>query len=106
MFTLIGKVVKYSAVVLLVLVLSHIIQIRGTTISQHVENALNSIAGMQPKREITRVTQELSSSVSNVIRLRTANTHSDRFSAPVAGDKDISASDQRQLNHLIQKAQH
>ncbi|MBS1959889.1 MAG: hypothetical protein JST80_10480 [Bdellovibrionales bacterium] len=104
MFALIGQTLKYGALVILVLILSHIIQIRGTTISQHVENTMDWVAGIKPKREITKVTQELSSSVNNVIRLRTANTRAERGTSASA-DTDISAGDQRQLNHLIQKTQ-
>lgn len=95
MFALIGNVLKYSAMVLTVIVLSHIIQIRGSTISQHVERGMDWVAGSP--REVTRVTQQFSSSVANVFRERTRVER--------APDADITAADQRELDKIILRTQ-
>ncbi len=55
-----GSVFKYSGLVLLILVLSHIVEIKGVTISQHVENGLNRISGGQHSSHL-HVTQQFSS---------------------------------------------
>lgn len=96
MFALIGNILKYSALVLVVIVLSHIIQVRGRTVSQHVEHSMNWIAGSP--REVTRVTQELSSSVVGAFRDRGSRVER-------APDADITASDQRQLDRVILRTQ-
>lgn len=97
MFALIGNVIKYTALVLAVIVLSHIIQIRGRTVSQHVERTMDWIAGSP--REMTRVTQQFSSTVTHAFRDR-VDTRVER-----APDADITAADQRQLDRLIIRTQ-
>jgi hypothetical protein len=96
MFAIIGNILKYSVLALTVIVLSHVIQIRGRTVSQHVEHSMNWIAG--GPREVTRVTQELSSSVVGAFRERTSRVER-------APDADITASDQKALNRLILRTQ-
>ena len=81
MLNMIIGIFKYSALVLTVLVLSHIVQVRGTTISQHVENGMNWVSGGRSHASITRVTQEFSSAI-----------HLD--------------SDQKELNTVIKKSSH
>lgn len=99
MFSFLGNVLKYSGLVLLVLVLSHIIQVKGVSISRHVENSMNWISGSSPRAEVTKVTQELSSSVSHAVKnIRSPN------SKPSNGDS-LTEDDQRQLNHLILRSQ-
>ena len=65
MINAIAGVFKYSALVLLVLVLSHIVQIKGTSISQHVENGMNWVSGGHSRagNTISKVTQQFSSAV-------------------------------------------
>lgn len=82
MLSLIGSIFKYSSLVLVVLVLSHIIQIKGTTISRHVENGLNGITQFSPTRTVTRITREMSS----------------------AELDQVSEKDERELNQVIQKS--
>jgi cell shape-determining protein MreC len=100
MFALIGNTIKYSSLVLLVLVLSHVIQIRGVSISKHVERTMSWFASAP--QQVTRVTQEFSSGVSHqmdsVIRLRSSKVERDPSS-------DISPSDQRELKQLIERQQ-
>ena len=59
MLSMIMATVKNAALVLLVLVCSHIIQIKGVSISDHVENALDAIARFSPSNEIKRAGQEV-----------------------------------------------
>ena len=98
MFAFIGNVIKYSAIVIGVIVLSHIIQIKGLTISQHVERGMSWLAG--GPREVTRVTQQFSSGVVNAFRDRDSNNRVER-----APDADITSADQRQLDRIIIRTQ-
>jgi len=94
MINAIVTVFKYSALVLTILVLSHIIQIKGTTISQHVENGMNWVSGGRSHASITtRVTQELSSAI-----------HLNSKVEPL--DADITHEDQNQLDSVIKKSAH
>jgi hypothetical protein len=97
MFALIGNIVKYSAIILGVLVGSHIIQIHGVTISQHVENSMNWVGGGF-QRDVTRVSQQLSSSVSTVFRDRNGQVER-------VPDSDITAADRKELNRIILRTQ-
>jgi hypothetical protein len=63
MISAIVTALKYSALVLTVLVLSHIIQIKGTTISRHVENGMSWVSGGRSYSNISSVTQHFSSAV-------------------------------------------
>ena len=84
MMNALGNLIKYTGMVLVILVLSHIIQIKGTTISQHVENGLNLFTGGR-HASTTRVTQQFSSAQQNI------------------EDADgISRNDKNELNHVIQ----
>jgi hypothetical protein len=66
MFQALGSIVKYSGLVLLILVLSHIVEIKGVTISQHVENGLNHLSGGRHSSHV-HVTQQFSSAQQQVI---------------------------------------
>lgn len=63
MINAIVTALKYSALVLTVLVLSHIIQIKGVTISRHVENGMNWVSGGRSYTGISSVTRQFSSAV-------------------------------------------
>lgn len=92
MINAIITVFKYSALVLTVLVLSHIIQVRGTTISQHVENGMNWVSGGRSHASITtRVTQQFSSAI-----------HRDVKVEPM--DSDITHEDKKELDSVIKKS--
>ena len=87
MFKLIGSIFRYSLLVVTILVLSHIIEIKGTSISRHVENAMHWVGGYSPKSEIDRVSRSVSSAV---------REHNEKIK-----DAEISAEDQKQLNEVI-----
>lgn len=89
MINTIVAVFKYSALILTVLVLSHIVQIRGTTISQHVENGMNWVSGGR-HASITRVSQTFSSAL-----------HRDSRREPAADADDLTRDDQKELNSVI-----
>lgn len=61
MMNAIASFFKYSALVLTILVLSHIIQIKGVTISQHVENGMNWVSGSRSHAGINTITRQFSS---------------------------------------------
>ncbi len=88
-------IVKYSALVLTVLVLSHIVQIKGTTISQHVENGMNWVSGGRSyaNNSISRVTQQFSSAIQQ---------------NPSKAEKEdadgISRADKQELDSVIKRA--
>ena len=90
MMSTITAVFKYSFLVLTVLVLSHIIQIRGTTISRHVENGMSWITGGRSYSSgISRVTQQFSSAIHHETK----------------EDADgISHEDKNELNSVIRKS--
>lgn len=90
MINAITTFMKYSALVLTILVLSHIIQVKGTTISQHVENGMNWVSGGRHASNFTtRVTQQFSSATHN----------------KDAEDADgISKSDKQELDSVIKKS--
>ena len=90
MLSLIGSTIKYTGLILMVLVLSHIIQVRGVSISQHVENTLDSIANFSPTREVKRVTREMSSA----IQTRSSDTDLDKHDSE----------DQRELKRVIERS--
>jgi hypothetical protein len=106
MLTLIGNIFKYSLLVLTILVLSHVIEIKGVSISQHVQNGMNWVTGFNPTREVNHVTREISSTVSNVTGNLAAfkNHHVDE--ANKALDADITPQDQNQLNRVITTSEH
>jgi len=92
MISAIVSVLKYSALVLTILVLSHIIQVKGTTISQHVENGMNWVSGGRSHASITtRVTQQFSSAI-----------HHEAKVEPL--DSDITHEDKKELDSVIKKS--
>lgn len=61
MLSFIGSILKYSLLVLTILVLSHIIEIRGTSISKHVENGIGWRSNS--KSEVTQITRNMGSAI-------------------------------------------
>jgi hypothetical protein len=105
MLTLISGIFKYSLLVLTILVLSHVIEIKGVTISQHVQNSLNWITSLNPTREVHQVSREISSTASNLsATLASVKNHSEE--AHKALDSDITPQDQNQLNRVITTSEH
>ena len=63
MLTLIGTLFKYTLLTLTILVLSHIIQIEGVTISQHVWNGMHYFSSYSPKAQAKALTEDFTKSV-------------------------------------------
>ncbi len=93
MLKLIGSIFKYSLLVLVILVLSHIIEIKGTTISQHVLNGMKSVTSFSPSRQINQITDSYS---------RSMKTHIEEIQKV---DSEINSEDQKALNQVINQAQ-
>jgi hypothetical protein len=93
MFSFIGTLIKYSLLVLTILILSHIIEIQSVTISQHVLNGMHWISGYSPKSQVTHLSNEISHAVQS--RVGEINKI----------DAEVSRDDQKALNNVIQKSQ-
>jgi hypothetical protein len=96
MFSLIGSIFKYSLLVLTVLVLSHVVQIQGVTISQHVLNGMHAVSGYSPKIEADRITAGISQSMQK---------HVDQVNQINTGAGEVSPADQQALNKVIENSQ-
>ena len=92
MIQLIVGIFKYSILVVVILVLSHIIQIKGVTVSRHVENAMNWVSGANPARDFNQSMGDI----------RDGMKHRNEMLNQAA---EFSAEDQKQLNQVIQKSQ-
>ena len=93
MFSLIGGIFKYSLLVLTILVLSHIVEIKGVTISQHVLNGMHSMTGYSPQSQASKITDSFSKSIQE--RVKDLNRV----------DAEVSSEDQKALNQVIEKTQ-
>jgi len=92
MIRLIGALIKYSLLVVAILVLSHIVQIKGVSISQYVDRTLNWISGNNPAKN-------LSDSMDSIRKnLKERNEVLNEAA-------EVSPDDQRQLDHVIRNAQ-
>jgi hypothetical protein len=92
-FKLIGAVFKYTSLVLVVLVLSHIIQIQGVTVSQHVLNTMNFVTGYSPKSQADRITASFT---------KTMEKHISDLNKI---DAEVTTDDQKALNHVIENSE-
>jgi hypothetical protein len=92
MIQLIVGIFKYSVLVFVILVLSHVIQVKGVTVSRHVENAMNWVSGANPSRSFNDSVVEIQEGVK---RRNESLNHAAEFSSE----------DQKQLNQVIQKSQ-
>ena len=92
MIQLILSILKYSALVIVILVLSHIVQIKGVTVSRHVENAINWVSGNNPVRNFN----------DSMVDIREGMKHRNEVLNEAA---EITNEDQKQLNQVIQRAQ-
>ena len=93
MISVIGGIFKYSLLVVTVLVLSHIVEVKGVTISQHVLNAMHGVSGYNPKIQADRITASFT------------KTMQSRVSELNRIDAEISSDDQKALNHVIETSQ-
>jgi hypothetical protein len=92
MFKLIGAIIKYSLLVLTILVLSHIVEIQGITISQHVLNGMHLMSGYSPKKQVQKIQEDYSKSLQS------------RMSELNKLDAEVSPEDQKALNQVIEKS--
>ena len=104
MFSLLSSIFKYSLLVLAIIVLSHIVEIKGVSISQHVKNAMNWTTDVSPLRQAGRVTHELSSAVAAAGQ-SVADIKKHNEQAMKALDADITPQDQNQLNRVISRSE-
>ncbi len=93
MFKLIGAILKYSLLVLTILVLSHVIEIQGVTISQHVLRAMHAMTGYSPQNQAVKITESFKASVQE---------HVNELNRV---DAEVSGADQKALNQVIERAQ-
>jgi predicted S18 family serine protease len=93
MFKLIGAIFKYSLLVLVILILSHIVEVKGVTISQHVLNAIHFVSGYSPEKQMKKITDGYSTVMKN------------RMEQLRSVDSEISKDDQKALNQVIQKSE-
>ncbi len=94
MFSLIGSIFKYSLLTLTILVLSHIIEIQGVTISQHVLRGMHFISGFSPQNQTIAIKEDF---------IKSINKRTQDFNKI---DSEVSPDDQKALNQVIQRAQH
>ena len=95
MFELIGGIFKYTLLTLAILVLSHIIEVQGVTISQHVLKTMHWVSGYSPKIEANRITADIS---------RSMQVHVNELNN-IRVDSEVSSADERALNHVIEGSQ-
>jgi hypothetical protein len=93
MINLIGNILKYSLLVLVIIILSHIIEIKGVTVSQHVLNGMHSVSGYDPKSQAERLTSDIT---------KTMQKHVDDINK--AGS-DVAPADQKALNQVIENSE-
>ena len=93
MLKLIGSIFKYSLLVLAILALSHIVEVKGVSVSQHVLNGMKFITGFSPSRQINQITESYS------------NTMKTHFEEIQKADPEINPDDQKALNRVIEQAQ-
>ncbi|MBU6153459.1 MAG: hypothetical protein KGP28_04075 [Bdellovibrionales bacterium] len=93
MLKLIGSVLKYSLLVLLILVLSHIVEIKGVTLSQHVLNGMGRVSGFTPSVKINQITDGYSRSLKT------------RLEQIRGIDPDVTPEDQKALDRVIEHSQ-
>ena len=93
MFHLIGGIFKYTFLVLTVLILSHVIEIKGVTISQHVLNAMHFVSGYGPRAQIDHITSDFTMTMQK--RVNDLNKI----------DNEVTPEDQKALNHVIENSQ-
>ena len=95
MFNLIGSIIKYSLLVLTVLVLSHVVEVQGVTISQHVLNGMHWVSGYSPKIQADRITAGITQSMQK---------HVDALNK-IDTNPEVSHADQAALNKVIENSQ-
>ena len=103
MLKLIGAIFKYSTLVVVILVLSHIVEIKGVTVSKHVENALNFVGGFNPKQISKNLSAQLKDQYKKIDEIGSeASSILEKTRAPA--DAGVTAEDEKQLQNTIEKA--
>jgi hypothetical protein len=92
MIAAIRAVLKYAFLVLLTLVLSHIIEIRGISISRHVLNGMHLVSGFNPVNRLQNITNDYT------------NTLNQRMKDIDQGDLEINPGDKKALEQVIQRS--
>ena len=93
MFSFLGSVIKWSLLTLTIIVLSHIIEIQGVTISQHVLNGMHMVSGYTPKNPVKTIKEDY---------VKTMNKRMEDLNKI---DQEVTPEDQKALNQVIQKDQ-
>jgi hypothetical protein len=93
MFSFLSAVFKYSAFALIVLVLSHVIEIQGVTVSRHVEKWVKIAGVYHPEKQAKLLTEEYKAS----LEARMKELHK--------LDADISPEDQKALRQIIERSE-
>ena len=93
MFSFLSAIFKYSAFALIVLVFSHVIEIKGMTVSRHVEKWVK-IAGVYSPEKQAKV---LSEEYKTIMEARMKDLQK--------LDADISAEDQKALRQIIERSE-
>jgi GMP synthase PP-ATPase subunit len=93
MFSLISGIFKYSTFALVVLVLSHVIEIQGVTVSRHVEKWVKFAGVYSPEKQAKLLTEEYKAS----LEARMKELHK--------LDADISPEDQKALRQIIERSE-
>ncbi len=96
MLSLIGAVLKYSFICLSIIILSLVIEVKGVSISRHVEHGLRFISGYNPQS----ITRELVGDIQKHNKL--IDQIGDKG---IQGIKDkISVDDEKELKKVLEDA--
>jgi len=93
MFSFLSTIFKYSAFALIVLVLSHVIEIKGSTVSRHVEKWVKIAGVYNPEKQAKLLTEEYKASLGA------------RMQELQKLDADISPEDQKALRQIIERSE-
>ena len=96
MFAMIGSVIKYSVLVVVILVLSHIVEVKGVSVSQHVLNTMHWVSGGSPTIQANRITAEFSKTMQNRVK------ELDKIGE---NPNEVPPADQQALNKVIENSQ-
>ena len=92
MFKVIGAVFKYTMLVLTILILSHIIQIKGVSLSDHVLNAMNTVGNFSPTHEVQKMARTLQKEAAHLKAVEKAS------------EPEMSPDDEHALDRVIENS--
>jgi hypothetical protein len=93
MLKFLGSILKLSLLTLVILVLSHVIEIQGVSVSEHVLRGMKLVTGFSPSRQINEITGSYA---------RSMKSHLEQVEAV---DSGINPEDQKALQQVIDRAQ-